>query len=169
MRIIRGVVIVTVLLFMGCKEHRLPANEFIGFDHTGITTRTNIPLYISEHKIQIHLSKDQLGELKNRLTSSSKLTPEKIEDFINLKYNRVVTDKKTFQLVKSFILSHMYYFTKDKIHNDNPAAGSFNINIDGVLKYSIYYKLKDDFFQALEKSLAENKCDQNVIDALKEL
>ena len=144
------------------------SSEFIEFAHTGIVRKYTPTLFISTEKLQIHLSEEQMTNLKHML-GKSKVTQQKIEEYINIKYNRVITDSKTFFIIKEFIQGHKNYYTNNIRQNNNPSTESFDVSINGTVTFSIYYKFKNKFFNDLESYLDKKQCGKKVIEALAHL
>lgn len=159
--------LLTIFLYLNCNKSPRNFTGFIEFVHTGITTRITTPLFISTKKIEISLSKSQIDEFRHSIGDTTKITKQREEEYINLKFDRIVTDSLTCSSINEFILKNKQYYTDDA-HQNKGVWESYNIHLND-LKFSIYFKIKIDFFRDLETFLKERKCDKRVIIALSHL
>jgi len=148
-----------LLLLTNCtgKKKNNP-DQYVEIIHTGITTHENHILYVSTKKIDIKLTNEELNDIKDILGDSVKITHEKIEDYIGMKYKRVLTDLRTLTLMQDYILSHQNFYVDA---NYGPASYDIALNTNQV--FSINYKLRGAFFKGLTDFLQQNKCDQKII------
>jgi hypothetical protein len=153
-----------MLIFINCNKTQYDTNKLIEFVHIGIVNHPIPPLYISTEKIDIHLNKRQIAELQKIIGKNVKITTEKVQQYIKVKYNLIVTDKKTFRAVSEFIYSNKDFYTNSDHQNNDPNVESYNVHINGV-NFSIYYKLKEKYFDNMKVYLSRKECDTNVIKA----
>lgn len=139
------------------------ANGVIEFVHTGDDSHRGNPLYISAKKFDIHLDAQQKADLQHIIGKNIKITPEKVRLYVEVSFDTIVTDKKTFLSVRKFVFANKNYYTND-YQDDNPMAPSYGIFVNGS-KFFIYYKLKRNFFDDLNAYLKKGHCDQRVIKA----
>ena len=135
--------------------------EYIEFINTGTDDNKYIPpILISQSKLDIELDESESKELKNIQSLAVKTTRE---DFINLHFDMLITDEKTYSSLLSFIIGHNEFYLNG-LDRFNP-AGSLTILTDGKTFY-LYYKTQKTFFNQLLDTLKEKNCDKKVINKL---
>jgi hypothetical protein len=160
--------LIIILLFFSCNRITQYHDGVIKFLHVGIVHHPTKPLYISTKKLDIHLDEWQIADLQRILGEKRKITSEDEMRYIDLTYNLLVTDKSSFSYVYEFILANKGYYTDDEHKNDNPTAETYIIEFNRI-KFSIYYKFKDKFFNDIRMHLQAHKCDKKVINAFSSL
>ena len=157
-----------MLFFISCGKYQGINSGVISFTHTGITNHIEIPLYISTHQISIHINKEQMDDLKSMAKDSMAITQAKMNAYIALKFDKEITNSATFYNLSSFIINNDKFYTSDSHRNNNPAADSYIININGK-SYSIFYKLKTNFFNQLRIYLLNKDADPKIVEAISHL
>jgi hypothetical protein len=112
-------------------------------------------MWISTKKIKLHLSADEINQLK-----AEKPADMDLKDFINFQYRLVITDKQTYLQLLYFIDHADQYFRPETF------IDGFFISIPGGQKYFLPFNNIHPFFHALRVYLRNNKCDLKLIDEL---
>ena len=152
-------------LFKGsvhCQEQHLFA-EYIEIVHTGMEDLHVRTMFISKEKLNLEIDKDDReGYEKIFNKPFDSFTKAQKEAIIEMSYNELITDKRTFETMVDFIDRHNEYYTnsKNKNHGD---ANDFAVIINNGKPYDIFYKLTNTFFNELIKALKENNCDRLII------
>jgi hypothetical protein len=141
-------------------------DQFVEFAHTGIINKIIRPLFISTTKLQLKLDKQQEEKLKTILQRSHrKITSEQ---YLEIVYETIITDRETFSAIKQFIICNKKYYTNNTNLNNDLDAESYDIYIDSTKHFSIYYKLKNNFFYDMRQFLTKRNCDNKVVSALRD-
>ena len=119
------------------------------------------PILISLSKPDIELDESELQDFKATQSIAAKTTKEQ---FINLRYDLIVTDQKTYSTLLLFVIGHNQYYL-DGLTRFNTGASS-TIVTSGKTFY-LYNKTKKDFYNQLLDSLTKKNCDIKVIHALR--
>jgi hypothetical protein len=157
-----------LLLNVNCNAPQQSQPNYIEFVHIGLATRLFHPLFISQRKINITLNNQDLKDLKHFVADSANITKSEIEAYINIKFDQLITDSSTFSSICQFIIDHKEYYTDDYHQNIGSFWGSYNIHF-GDRKFSLYYKMEDEFFRDLQLFLKRRRCDEHVISAVSHL
>jgi len=104
-----------------------------------------------------------MADLQHIIGKNVKITPEKVKLYIEVSFDTIITNKKTFLSLREFVFANKDYYT-NKNQDYDPGERSYGIFVNGV-KFFIYYKLKGIFFQNLNTYLKKRQCDQKVIKA----
>jgi hypothetical protein len=115
------------------------------------------PILISQKKLDIELDQSELQVFKTTQSAAPKIT---MEQFINLHYDLIVTDEKSYSTLLSFIIGHNQFYL-DGLTRFNRGNSSI-ILTDGKTFY-LYNKTKKEFFNQLSDSLKKTDCDKKLI------
>ncbi|MHB8209098.1 hypothetical protein [Mucilaginibacter sp.] len=167
----KRIIVLLVILLIGLRANATQINkdsvQFIEFVHTGITTKTINPLFISTQKLDLHLNQRQTSDLKQILAySKKKLTPQIERKYLSGIYDTIVTDQSTFSAIRRFIMDNKSLYTNKTHINDDPSTESYNIHLNKTETFSIYYKFKDKFFNNLKAFIIRGHYDKRVEKAL---
>ena len=140
---------------------------FIEFVYIGqMDNKPMRQLYISTHKLNLELTKDQNNRLVQRLRALNiSMTTDIKERYINEIYNLTITDERSYRLLNFFISRQKYLYTDFFSTND---SDDFAIVI-GNQNFRISKKTESEFFQELKKFLKSRKCDKNLIIQISQL
>jgi len=160
------ILLITALLFVDCKKTNTGSTQFIEIVHTGITTGMIPIIYITTKKVKLKVDYQPLMMERRLFGDSAKLTEQQKEAYVNTVYDKIVTDSQTFATIQKFILTHNQFYANAEHLNNDPAEDSYDIILNSLSKFSIYYKLKQHFLMELLTYLQQKKCDKNVITHL---
>ena len=157
-----------ILLITACDTKQGVKNGIISFTHTGIVNHITIPLYVSTKPINIHLNKEQITDLKKIVGDTAPITPQKQNEYVAAKFDRVITDSTSFYNLSKFVVNNDKFYTTEAHQNNDPSEDSYIIDINGK-RYSIYYKVKNDFFSQLTTYLLKKNADPKLIEKISRL
>jgi hypothetical protein len=151
-----------------CKAYnkRFTVNNYIEFVHIGVQNATIHPLIIGTEKPVINLSISERENFKRTLKFvKKKWTPELESAYISSIYNIVVTDKKSFIILKRFLTNNQQFYI-DKKTALKVWQPSYVIHVGEQLHYYVNYKLKEKFISDLKQVLIKNNCDRHILEML---
>ena len=155
------IVIILLLAAFSHRDRQPQGKEYIEIVYGNGPKRMR-PLVISKRKLNIKLDDTELDEYKRWRIDTSTV---KLEVFISMKYELLITDENTYALLLAFIKNNPEFYNNNI---DRTSPYGFNrITANGKI-YDLFYKTKSDFLKKLVTTLKLNNCDKKVINALEE-
>jgi len=157
--------LIVLLVFIGCGKKDDNSNQFIEFVHLGYTTHEYPILLISSKRIDLKLNDSQLKELKQIDSisgGSGSLTERQKELYLNINYNRIITDNKTFSLIRNFVMKHNEFYASPEYLKLHPMKESFEVVIDGKKELFVNENLKNQFVNDLIMDIKQFKGSESI-------